>query len=365
MSRNADLVESLAFGRHRLVAAFITGRVEDEPTRGGRLVVVGLLVAGLLVAGAAITALVAPRAAIDWQGPGLVVDEDSGALYLIADDEAGSEGPVLRPVANATSARLLAGDAAPQSVPGPVVDRSPQGPPVGLASAPAVVPGPDRLLVSGWTACTGTGRGIRVALAPEPAVQSVVPDTGLVVDVDGQRWLLATTRSHDGRVVAHRHRVRAGSAHAGATAPTVTPEWVDLFPVGEPAATVDVHAPAPTAGAPVCAVLDHAPDGRPSVRLGVAPRDAASPRDVPAGRTAVHLAPAHAALARGGDRTAYLLTQEGRRHRVTDDALGRLGLGDVEPTRVPAAWLALVERGVVLSAEAARCPSGESVSRCR
>ena len=90
MATKRDLVEAYAFSRRRLVTAFVSGAPggrEVEPARPGRTIVGGLALAVLLVAGAAIAGVFAPRTPDDWNKPGLVISKETGAAYVILEDE--------------------------------------------------------------------------------------------------------------------------------------------------------------------------------------------------------------------------------------------------------------------------------------
>ena len=107
MATKRDLVEAYSFSRRRLVTAFVSGAPggrEVEPTRPGRTIVGGLALAVLLVAGAAIAGVFSPKDPSDWNQPGLIVSKETGAAYVILEE---SDHPVLRPVINITSARLI------------------------------------------------------------------------------------------------------------------------------------------------------------------------------------------------------------------------------------------------------------------
>ena len=114
MATKKDLVEAYSFSRRRLVTAFVSGAPggrEVEPARPGRTIVGGLALAVLLIAGAAIAGIFAPRVPDDWTEPGLIVSKEDGNAYVITEDEDADDGdpPVLRPVINITSAKLILG----------------------------------------------------------------------------------------------------------------------------------------------------------------------------------------------------------------------------------------------------------------
>src|ERR1700754_2346694 len=117
MATKRDLVEAHAFSRRRLVTAFVSGAPggrEVEPARPGRTIVGGAALAVLLIAGAAIAGVFSPTVPDDWNQPGhLIFSKETGDKYVVpgipedAPDE--DTPPVLRPVINSTSARLIVG----------------------------------------------------------------------------------------------------------------------------------------------------------------------------------------------------------------------------------------------------------------
>ncbi len=246
MATKKDLVEAYSFSRRRLVTAFVSGAPggrEVEPARPGRSVVGGLALAVLLLAGAAIAGVFDKRPDDSWSEPGhLIVDSDSGALYVTLDDLPGIEEPRLRSVVNVTSAQLILGaDVEATEVPGDYIADEPKGPAIGIVQAPATVPSPDNLLNSGWTACTGTDRDVKVDLSDEPLV-TAAPDSGLVVRNGKQTYLIAEAPASTGAPArAYSYRFPRSDDESlytalGVAIPdsaiSVSDEWLDLFPVG-------------------------------------------------------------------------------------------------------------------------------------
>lgn len=267
MATKKDLTEAYAFSRRRLVTAFVSGAPggrEVEPTRPGRTIIGGLALAVLLVAGAAVAGVFSPRVDEGWADqPGLIISKESGAAYVITDVEEGEE-PVLRPVINITSAKLILGpDVEPTIIPDEYINQEQRGDDIGILGAPANVPDQARLVESGWTACTdlGEGGGIRVAVSEEPEV-AVVDNGGLLVAVDegrggrGERPQGRAGQDGDGAVYvigigradgsevprAYSYRVpdsrgrdnlldAVGLPQASGASP-VPEEWLALFPRG-------------------------------------------------------------------------------------------------------------------------------------
>ena len=250
MATKKDLTEAYAFSRRRLVTAFVSGAPggrEVEPARPGRTIVGGLALSVLLVAGAAIAGVFSPREDQGWADrPGLIVSKESGAAYVITDVEEGVE-PVLRPVINITSARLILGpDVRPTIVSDEYIDDEQRGDDIGILGAPANVPDPERLIGSGWTACSDadTGHGLRVSVSREPEVSAAPDDGALLVEVEDDRdravFVIAPggatePRAHSYRVPRSKDRdnlLEAIGLPAAGSANVVPEEWLGLFPRG-------------------------------------------------------------------------------------------------------------------------------------
>ncbi len=259
MATAKDLLEAQTFSRRRLVAAFVAGgsggsgaagAPEGEPPRPGRAVLGGLALAVLLVAGAAASAVLAPRTPSDWASPGLVLGEETGQAYVILDPEdpgpGNRTGPVLSPVLNVVSARLLLGaeGSTPRILPEQTLHGLSRGATIGIAGAPDGVPDPDRLRDAGWTACAEDGRGLTVELAERPAA-APVPGRGILVRTEtGAAWVIAPAGSRTGEPDgAYAYRVPDRGDHQDSmlgelgfgprqAAPVVPDDFVRLFPRG-------------------------------------------------------------------------------------------------------------------------------------
>lgn len=198
MATKKDLVEAHSFSRRRLVTAFLSGAPggrEVEPSRPGRTIVGGVALSVLLIAGAAIASVLASRTPEDWNKPGLISSQGSGALYAILKQEV---DPVLYPIINTTSAQLIFGaEAAPTPVERETVNGQAPGPTIGIFNAPAELPTTDDLISTGWTACTGDGLGIKVDVDLAPRVTSG-RGYGFVVRTGKNDYYLITTGDDDG-----------------------------------------------------------------------------------------------------------------------------------------------------------------------
>ena len=241
MVTKRDLAEAEAFGRRRLVTAFVSGAPggrEVEPARPGRTVVGSVALGVLLIAGAAVHGVLAGRTTVDWDNTGLVISQGKGQPYVITRS---SKHPVLHPVRNITSARLILGsDVEPVIVPEDTIRAQAIGPEIGIPGAPAVVPDRDALVETGWSACTASQHGIRTYVSPRPQVV-LAPHVGFVVQVGGARWLIATSKAGAG---AYRYRLPPSTGGAqerflrsvglglGTEAVRVPSQWLDLWPTG-------------------------------------------------------------------------------------------------------------------------------------
>jgi ESX secretion system ATPase EccB len=241
MATKRDLVEAHAFSRRRLVTAFVSGAPggrEVEPARPGRTIVGGAALGVLLLAGAAVSGVLAGRTEVDWNNPGLVISKEKGQPYVITRE---TKHPVLNPVINITSARLVLGSSVePVIVPEKTIQEQTIGPEIGILGAPATVPDTGELVETGWTACAATHHGIRTYIAPTPDASYADAD-GFVVQSGRDRYLIATSAAGTG---AYRYLLppSAGGAQdrflqsvglgVGNEAVRVPSQWLDLWPAG-------------------------------------------------------------------------------------------------------------------------------------
>jgi len=239
MTTKKDLVEAHAFSRRRLVTAFLSGAPggrEVEPSRPGRTILGGVALAVLVVAGGAVAHELADRPASGWDQQGLVVT-DRGSRYIVTRDHA-----KLRPVVNLTSAQLILGlNPKATVVSQKDVDKKTPGGTIGILGAPEALPQKDKLIRSGWTACTADGKGIAVDLADKPPA-SDAGGSGVLVSAGHEQWLIAEATASDGSRTAYRYRL-PGNASAlerlifNGSVPTVakvSQDWINLFPAGTP-----------------------------------------------------------------------------------------------------------------------------------
>lgn len=265
MATKRDLVEAHAFSRRRLVTAFVSGAPggrEVEPARPGRTIVGGLALAVLLVAGAAVAGILVGRDPEDWNKPGLLISEDKGGLYVILEE---SDHPELHSILNITSAQLILGpDLEPTILGEDTIAAQDLGQDLGILGAPQTVPDTDRLIDSGWTACTSPEGGLAVTMAEDPGVEPLL-DSGFTVTSAGHDYVIATGREEAGEPRrAYSYALPDGvpldplltalELPIKKDAREVPEEWLRLFPSGGSLdfATLGLQGygdPAPGAGA--------------------------------------------------------------------------------------------------------------------
>ncbi len=192
MASNKEILEAQRYNRRRLVTAFMSGTPggrELEPRSLGRPLVAGLVIAAVLALVGVVMGRFAPVLPSGWQNDTLVIVKGSGARFFSIDG-------TLRPVANVTSARLLADPSSFQTaeVDASALDGIPRGAEVGIPEAPDLVP-PRELLRSGqWTACATKGGQTHTWVAEDPAGLDV--GATAVVSSEGETYLIADGRRH-------------------------------------------------------------------------------------------------------------------------------------------------------------------------
>ena len=144
------------FARRRVEWALTLGTTlpDHDPGRlPRRCTVASYALAVVMLAVAGVLAIAQP--APDWSGAAVLVDSDSGAVFLHRDG-------VLHPALNLTSA-LLAADRPtpvdPLTVSAEDIAGAPRGRMLGIMGAPAALPPQDRLFATGWSLCDASGAG--------------------------------------------------------------------------------------------------------------------------------------------------------------------------------------------------------------
>ena len=242
MATKKDLVEAHAFSRRRLVTAFVSGAPggrEVEPVRPGRVLIGGVALSVLLLAGAAIAGFLLGRPPAQWLEAGsFVISKDTGEQYVVLR---GGDDPLLQRVPNYVSAQLLLqrADLTPYTVRDKYIRTVQLGEDLGIEGAPAGLPSAGELVDDGWTACTASGVGIKVAVQEEPIVEDLTASAFLVAS-GGDQWLIATAPSVGGKPGrAYRFPMPADKVMAstignslgfGASPTEVDADWLNLFP---------------------------------------------------------------------------------------------------------------------------------------
>ena len=251
MATKKDLVEAYSFSRRRLVTAFVSGAPggrEVEPSRPGRAIVGGLALAVLLIAGAAIAGVFSSSVDPGWADqPALIISKEQGAAYVITATKEETGGrPVLHPILNITSAKLILGAdrAVPRTIPDSEIAGEDIGEDLGILGAPNDVPSTDRLIQSGWTACA-SGSDTHVDITTRSRVEPA-PTIGDLVNAGGDTYLVAMSRPdpRTGVQQAFHYLVpRSGTRDrmldqlglpSAGEARKVPVSWLDLTPAGGP-----------------------------------------------------------------------------------------------------------------------------------
>jgi type VII secretion protein EccB len=199
MRSRRDQVQAHAYVVGRLTSALVHGEPDapESPLRRSTLGSFGgLMVGALLVAAFLIWGLISPASKAHALTAGeVIVVKQTGARYIYAQRE-------LRPVLNWSSAELLLdGKAQVKSMSAASLAGIAQGPPVGIAGAPDMLPPASVLNTGDWLVCAESEAGhARVSLtigAPRGSLPSAVAGAVIVADPSGRQYLLW-----------HSHRLR-------------------------------------------------------------------------------------------------------------------------------------------------------------
>ena len=240
------------FARRRVEWALTLGTTlpDHDPGRlPRRCTVASYALAVVMLAVAGVLAIARP--APDWSGAAVLVDSDSGAVFLHRDG-------VLHPALNLTSA-LLAADRPtpvdPLTVSAEDIADAPRGRMLGIVGAPAALPPRDRLFATGWSLCDASGAGgvvtsTAVVGVAAPGRTLSVEEAVLVVDA-GARGVQHAFLLWAGRRLPvdleDRPLVQALGLE-GVTPRPVSPALLAALPAADP---VEVAAPT-GAGSPGC-----------------------------------------------------------------------------------------------------------------
>ena len=192
MRSRRDQVQAHAYVVGRLTAALVHGEPDapESPMRRTTLGSFGgLMVGALALAGFLIWGLISPasKAAALTAGE-LVMVKQTGARFIYV-------GGKLRPVLNWASAELLlSGKATVQAVTAAQLAGVPQGPPLGIAGAPDILPPPSAVNTGDWLACAQSAAGqVQVSLSvdvPASALPPPVSGAVLVATPPGTQYLV-------------------------------------------------------------------------------------------------------------------------------------------------------------------------------
>ncbi|ONH62034.1 type VII secretion protein EccB [Frankia sp. CcI49] len=247
MQSRRDQVDAQRYLLTRLSAALVRADPDTLDPLGRRDVrglVGGTVLAALTLGVVAIWALVSGSGSTEWRKPNtLIIEKGTGSRFLLIDGE-------LRPVPNIASARLLTGAVVnPQVVPASRLKHTPRGAPVGIASAPDLLPATAALNSGVWRICASGEPDIAAILdiGVSPASQ---PDRPGV-----REGVLVTADSSDGSetyLLWQGRRLRlarpwvADVLGFGDVRPTpVDPRWLEVVPAGPDLAPVRVDPGAP------------------------------------------------------------------------------------------------------------------------
>ncbi|MBV2363582.1 type VII secretion protein EccB [Streptomonospora nanhaiensis] len=242
MQTRRDRVQAHNFTVGRLGTAMLEGDPDavDAPMRRTRTgTYIGIALGALICVGFLVFGLIFPGGAANWRQDGnLVVMRETGATYMYGEG-------ALRPVANYTSARLIAGGEPQVSrVSAESIMGERMGAPVGIPGAPDTLPAVDAGATSLWRLCAlppeEDGGEPRTALtvAPDPGVGAPLGDrAALVTGPDGTHHLL-----WQGRRLRFDEEAGALQALGYGTTPAiaVSQEFLDTVPPAADLSAVEV-----------------------------------------------------------------------------------------------------------------------------
>ena len=196
MSVRRDQVDAQKYVNRRLTNALLTSdaNTPESPLRSvGRATIVSAVIGALVVLGFLAYGFVSRGGNTDWQEEGaVVVARESGTRFVYL-------AGLLHPVANLTSARLIAGgDAEVVYVSENSIAAAARGEPLGILGAPDTVPELEQLVHDDWSACSALVELESGAIAPsvqvapgvpEPRVE-LRPEQAVLVEVDGNIELI-------------------------------------------------------------------------------------------------------------------------------------------------------------------------------
>ncbi len=203
-----------------------------DPMRSqARALAAGAVVAVLILAGAGVYGLIRPAPSV---GDAMIVADPGGGLFVLVEG-------VMHPVPNVASARLVVGRPAPvKSVSARSLGEYPRGPVLGIAGAPASLPGPAQDGSSVWTVCDS--RDGTVVVAGPRSAEPVDHGLGALVSHDASVWLLFDDRGVPvrARVETSRAEVTRALGVEQVDPRPVSAAFLDTFPVRPPLDVPDI-----------------------------------------------------------------------------------------------------------------------------
>src|SRR4051794_40023111 len=200
MQTRKDLLQAHRLMTQRAAQALMLGEPDTPEFPLRRLNVasfIGLMAAVLVTAGFGIVGLLKPSSANGITDPGtIIIEKETGARYIWCLDNTKK----LCPVANYTSAKLLAGtgEAKQALVSRDALSKYDRGSTVGILGAPDTLPAADKLVKMPWSVCvrsadlTLAGHVSLVTLVAGKKIggESLPDDKAILVQAGNQPWVI-------------------------------------------------------------------------------------------------------------------------------------------------------------------------------
>lgn len=196
MSVRRDQVDAQKYVNRRLTSALLTSdaNAQESPLRSvGRATIVSAVIGTLVVLGFIAYGFVSRGGNTDWREEGaVVVARETGTRFVYLAGR-------LHPVANLTSARLIAGGGSEVVyVSENSIAEATRGEALGILGAPDTVPAVEDLVHADWTTCTALVELESGAVVPSVQVAPGIPDPravlpegqAVLIEVDGNVELL-------------------------------------------------------------------------------------------------------------------------------------------------------------------------------
>jgi type VII secretion protein EccB len=238
MATKRDQLQAYQFLVQRVVSALVIRESDPEqpPFRRPTAAAIGsVALAVLVLAGFGVFGLIAPGGKNAWRdGESIIVEKETGTRFVYLDGR-------LHPVTNYVSALLALNKHAPlMNVSRNSLAGVTRGPRIGIEDAPDSLPGPNGVLISGWSICSAPGKDETGAMVEE-SVLMVGRQPVNARQVDADALLVAVERTGDQYLLwnGYRHRIDAsdtvtlGLALRSEPRATVAAELLDALPVGD------------------------------------------------------------------------------------------------------------------------------------